>query len=125
MVQLSINGLPANDSGRFLVRLNEKYRAGIPRYGIARLTNAENSKSVKVLLLGHNDDSAIFMPYDIREALGADKGGVLAFTVQEVGLFGKIRWLLKTPDPAVHVPAWMAVISVVLGAVGVAITLWP
>jgi len=121
--QLPVKSLPPNDSGRLLVRLNERYRAGIPRYGIAQLTNAKNAKSVRVLFLGHVDDSAIFIPYDIRVALGVDKGGSLEFAVQKIGWLGKVCWLLKTPDPAVHVPAWLALTSVCLGAIGVVIAL--
>lgn len=123
MTKLPVKALPSNDTGRLLVRLNSKYRAGIPRYGIAQLMNSKNSKSVKVLVLGHEDETAIFMPYDIREALGANKGADLEFTVQKTRWFGKICWLLKTPDPAVHVPAWLALISVFLGSIGVAIAL--
>jgi hypothetical protein len=124
MTKLPVKALPSNDTGRLLVRLNRKYRAGIPRYGIAKLMNSNNSKSVKVLVLGHEDETAIFMPYDIREALGADKGADLEFTVQKTGWFGKVCWLLKTPDPAVHVPAWLALISVCLGTLGLAIALF-
>lgn len=124
MAQLPVKALPSNDSGRLLVRVNKAYRAGIPRYGIAKLTNTENSKSFRVLVLGHDDASAIFMPYDIREALGVDKGRNLNFTIKKVGCLGKIWWLLSTPDPAVHVPARLALISVLLGAIGIAIALF-
>ncbi|QPZ90643.1 hypothetical protein [Thioclava electrotropha] len=123
MTKLPVKALPANDSGRLLVRLNKAYRAGIPRYGIANLSNAENAKSVKVLVLGHDDGSAIFMPYDIREALGVDKGGSLNFSITKVRWPGKIGWLLKTPDPAVHVPAWLALMSVLLGVISITIAL--
>ena len=123
MTKLPVKALPPNDTGRLLVRLNIKYRADIPRYGIAQLMNSENDKSVKVLVLGHDDDTAIFMPYDIRKALGADKGADLEFAVQKTGWCGKVCWLLGTPDPAVHVPAWLALISVCLGALGVVIAI--
>ena len=123
MTKLPVKALPPNDTGRLLVRLNRKYRAGISRYGIAQLRNSENDKSVKVLVLGHDDDTAIFMPYDIRETLGADKGADLEFTVQKTGWFGKVCWFLGTPDPAVHVPAWLALISVCLGILGVVIAI--
>eukprot|EP00581_Thalassiosira_minuscula_P023235 CAMPEP_0184427976 /NCGR_PEP_ID=MMETSP0738-20130409/196957_1 /TAXON_ID=385413 /ORGANISM="Thalassiosira miniscula, Strain CCMP1093" /LENGTH=68 /DNA_ID=CAMNT_0026791731 /DNA_START=58 /DNA_END=264 /DNA_ORIENTATION=+ len=63
------------------------------------------------------------MPYDIRGALDADKGKALNFTVQKVGPLGKLKWLLNTPDPAVHVPAWLALVSVFLGVAGFAIAL--
>jgi hypothetical protein len=123
MTKLAVRALPTNDTGRQLVRLNINHRVGIPRYGIAQLMNSKNAKSVKVLVLGHDDEDAIFMPYDIREALGVRKGGNLEFSIQKVGSFGKICWLLRTPDPAVHVPAWLALISVCLGVLGVVIAL--
>jgi hypothetical protein len=57
--------------------------------------------------------------YDIRTALGVKKGGHIEFTVQKVRWLGRVCWLLKTPDPAVSLPAWLAVISVLLGVVGI------
>lgn len=124
MTKLPVRALPSNDTGRLLVRLNRKYRSGIPRYGIAQLMNAENGKSVRALVLGHDDDTAIFIPYDIREALGADKGANLEFSIQKTGWFGKICWLLGTPDPSVHVPAWLALISVCFGVLGAVIAIF-
>lgn len=123
MTKLLVKPLPSNDAGRLLVRLNCKHRAGVPRYGIVKLTNIRDSKSSKVLVLGHEDDSAIFMPYDIRAALGVAKNAELEFSINKVGWLGTLHWLLKTPDPAVHLPAWLALISVLLGVLGVLISL--
>lgn len=122
MQDFPVKALPSSDNGRLLVRLNIKYRDRILRYGIGRLTNSRNAKPVKTLLLGHDDDTAIFMPYDIREALGVSKGGSLSFTLQKVSWLGKVWWLLRTPDPAVQIPALLAVISVILGILGVVIS---
>jgi hypothetical protein len=121
---LPVDGLSPNDGGRLLVRVNVKYRVGIPRYGIARLTNSSNSKSLNVLVLGHDDAKAIFMPYDIRTELGVERGGQLDFTIKKVGWIGKVCWYLRTPDPAVHVPAWLALVSVILGALGLAVSVF-
>lgn len=121
MTKLPVRALPTNDAGRLLVRLNVKYRSDVPRFGIARLTNVENRKFEHVLVLGHDEDNAIFMPYDIREALGVDKGAELEFSIEGVGWVSKICWLLGSRDPAVHVPAWLALASVLLGALSVAI----
>ncbi len=123
-MKLPVKPLPSNDSGRLLVRLNVKYRPDIPRYGIAKLTNVTNGKIERALILGHDDDAAIFMPYDIREALGVDKGAVLDFSIKEVSWFSKVFWLLKSRDPAVHIPAYLALASVFLGVLGVAIALF-
>lgn len=124
MTKLPVRPLPSNDAGRLLVRLNTKYRTGISRYGIARVTNIQEAKSVNVLVLGHDDDGAIFMPYDIRVALGVAKCAELEFSIEKVRWLGKIHWLLNCPDPAVHIPAWLALISVLLGALGVFISLF-
>ncbi len=108
------------------MRLHDSYKDGIARYDIAKLSNTENSKSLLVLVLGHDDDSAIYMPYDIRRALGVDKGGKLDFSIEKVGKFGKLRWYFKTPDPAVHLPAWIAAVALgltVLGAILGAVSL--
>jgi hypothetical protein len=124
MINLPVKALPSNDSGRLLVRLNANHRPGIPRYGIAKLTNLKTSRSIKVLCLGHDDASAIFMPYDIREALGVNKSDDLDFTITKVGRVGAVLWLLNTPDPAVNIPAWMALASVVLGCFGILFALF-
>ncbi|WP_299739108.1 hypothetical protein [uncultured Roseobacter sp.] len=118
MHRLKIERLPSNDGGRLLVRVHKQYRNGIDRYGIAELRNAQNEKSVRVLVLGHERDDAIFMPYDIRTALGVKKGGDLEFSISPENWYGKLRWYLGTPDPAVHIPAWIALIALVLSVLG-------
>ncbi len=114
MTKLNVQRLPKADHNRLLVRLNIKYREGIDRYGIARITNTENSKSENVLVLGHDDDKAVFMPYDIHTALGLKKGDELDFTLKKVGFWGKLCWYVSSPDPAVQIPAWVAVGGLIL-----------
>ncbi|MEE3317894.1 MAG: hypothetical protein VX202_09010 [Pseudomonadota bacterium] len=118
MPKLPVKGLPSGDGGRLLVRVHDSHKAGIERYDIAELANTENGKSLLVLVLGHNDDDAIFMPYDIRRALDVDKGGELDFSIEKVGKCGKLRWYFTTPDPAVHVPAWIAAVALGLSILG-------
>lgn len=118
MPKLPVKGLPSGDGGRLLVRVHDRYKVGIERYDIAKLANTENGKSFLVLVLGHDDDGAIFMPFDIRRALGVDKGGKLDFSIEKVGKCGKLRWYFTTPDPAVHVPAWIAAVALGLSILG-------
>jgi len=70
------------------------------------------------VLLGHDDENTIYMAFDTRQALGIDKGQRLSFELTELGWLGKLRWYLKTPDPRIYIPAWLAVWSVVLGLLG-------
>jgi hypothetical protein len=125
MPKLPVKSLPSGDSGRLLVRLNHAHRSGVARYGIARITNNANAKSLNVLLLGHDQADAIFMPYDIREALNVDKGGSLDFSIKKVWWLGRLLWYVNSIDPAVHVPAWIAVTGLVLALIGLGIGTWP
>ncbi|RYE56999.1 MAG: hypothetical protein EOP18_03405 [Rhizobiaceae bacterium] len=125
MPKLHVEGPQASEAGRWLVRLNTKHRASIERYGVAQLTNNANGKALDVLLLGHDRDDAIFMPYDIRERLGAAKGGQLDFSLHKVGLWGLLRWYVRTPDPAVYIPAWIAVVGLALAIVGLVLAALP
>ncbi|WP_298089174.1 hypothetical protein [uncultured Sphingomonas sp.] len=65
------------------------------------------------------------MPYDIRERLGVAKGGELDFLLRKVGLWGLLRWYVRSPDPAVSIPAWIAVIGITLAIVGIVLTAMP
>lgn len=125
MPKLRVEGPQANEVGRWLVRLNICHRAGVERYGVARLTNNANGSGMDVLLLGHDRDDAIFMPYDIRERLGVAKGGELDFSLRKVGLLGLIRWYVRSPDPAVSIPAWIAVVGLTLAIVGIVLAALP
>ncbi|EGD58247.1 hypothetical protein Y88_0299 [Novosphingobium nitrogenifigens DSM 19370] len=125
MAKLRVEGPQASEAGRWMVRLNVKHRSGVERYGVARLTNNANGKALDVLLLGHNRVDAIFMPYDIRERLGIDKGGELDFSLRKVGLWGLLRWYVRSPDPAVFIPAWIAVIGLALAIVGLGLAALP
>lgn len=121
--KLTIKPLPASDSGRQLVRVHRKYRSGVPRYGLGKLTDAASNKSVTVLFLGHDDEDAIYIPFDIRYDLGVQKNDFLEFKIGKIGWIKKLWWYLNTKDPAVYIPAWIAVFSVVLGILSLVISL--
>lgn len=125
MPRLHVEGLPSGDAGRMLVRLHHEHRSGVERFGIARLSNRANGKSLDVLLLGHERADAIFMPFDIRERLGATKAGELDFSIRRVGWIGKLRWYVSSPDPAVHIPGLIAVIGMALAVIGLGASILP
>lgn len=90
-----------------------------------RVTNNANGRALDVLLLGHDRDDAIFMPYDIRERLGVVKGGSLDFSLRKVRLWGLLRWYVGSPDPAVSIPAWIAVIGLLFATLGLVLAALP
>lgn len=120
MPQLEVKGLDRSEWGSSIVRIHQTYRSGIGRYGVARITNtADRSRSCDAVLLGHDDDTAIYMAFDSRQALGVEKNERLSFEIKALGSFGKVCWYLRTPDPRIYIPAWLAVWSVGLGAIGI------
>jgi hypothetical protein len=95
----------------------------VSRWGVGKITNLDNGNTVTAVVLGHDRQYAIFMAYDMREALDLKKDSMANLQIERVSLFGKLRWYLCTPDPAVHVPAWLAFWSVVLGLLGLGLGL--
>ncbi len=59
------------------------------------------------------------MAFDTRQALGVKKNAQLDFELKALGWFDKLRWYLRTPDPRIFIPAWLAIWSVGLGVVGI------
>lgn len=114
MPNLKVKRLPTTDVGRLLVRLNISHR-----YGVAKIEKLENNQCILALVLGHVKKNAIFMPFDIRTALGVQKEDKLSFSIEQAHYSNKLLWYLRSPDPAVHIPAWLALISVALGIVGI------
>lgn len=119
MPELEVKGLDRTEWGSSIIRLHRSHRSGIGRYGVARIVNAADpSRSCDAVLLGHDDETAIYMAFDARQSLGVNKGQRLSFELEELGWFGKLIWYLKTPDPRIYIPAWLAAWSVVLGLLG-------
>ena len=122
MPQLEVKGLDRSEWGSSIVRMHKSYRSGIGRYGVARIINtADRSKSCDAVLLGHEDDTAIYMAFDSRQTLGVEKNERLNFELKALGWFAKVCWYLRTPDPRIYIPAWLAVWSVGLGVIGIAL----
>lgn len=125
MPTLAVASLPAGDAGRLLVRLNIAHRGGVPRYGIAKLTNLTTGVGRCVLVLGHDDPTKIFMPYDIRSALGIERDDQFTFSVAPVRMWGKLAWYAGSIDPAVSIPAWLSIIGLGAGVAGLVAAIIP
>jgi hypothetical protein len=112
------------DIGRRRVRVHYKKRWGSSRHCIVVLT-AASGKSVLASMLGHElDQNLILLDYDVRAELGVSKGQKIELVIERAGLTGTLRWYLGNADPAVHIPAWIAVWSLILGISGIAIGLY-
>lgn len=109
---LQVATLPKGDNGRHLIRLNYKHRGNIKRYGIGRITI--NNHSEIVLFLGHDDEKNIYIPFDIRNDFDIELGNIIDIQINNVCKFNRLQWYLKTKDPAIYIPAWIATVGLLL-----------
>ncbi|WP_027037087.1 hypothetical protein [Mesorhizobium ciceri] len=115
--QFKVGKAPSDDIGRGRVRVHYSRRDGAKRFTVFKISSGDQSFLASVL--GHEDeDDKILLDIDQRADLGAVEGGSIDLTLTRVGFCGRVRWYLSVPDPAVHVPAWLAMWSVALGALG-------
>ncbi|MRX33202.1 hypothetical protein [Aminobacter sp. MDW-2] len=109
----------ADDAGRGRVRIHYKRRGGAPRYSVMRLTSANRVQTL-VSALGHDEgEEEIWMDFDLRNRFGVKADDKIEITVSSAGPLDKLWWYLSAADPAVRIPAWLALWSVFLGAAGV------
>jgi hypothetical protein len=77
-------------------------------------------------VVGHYDDERIIkLDYDLRKTLGFKIGQEAQIEVKKCRLLGMIRWYLTVPDPLVRVPAYLALVSTMLGLISLVLALKP
>ena len=85
---------------------------------VCKLSTA--GKSTYALLRGKGDvtEAAIWLDERTRNHLGIAIGDEREFEFQPVGMRGQTRWAWNASDPSYRVSARLAVLSLVLGALG-------
>lgn len=117
-----------------MVRIPRDHRSGIENGAVVRINH--NGKRVFAIargLQGRNNDPVIVMDEFVRRKLGVGAGSKIeSNNIRAANRWEKLTWYLEATNPAVHVPAWVAaislglgVLSVLLGVVGVIISLRP
>ncbi|WP_457939813.1 hypothetical protein [Mesorhizobium sp. 10J20-29] len=108
---------PIDDIGRGRVRIHYSRRGGTKRFTVFRITR--DNQSFLASVLGHEHEAdKILLDIDQRADLGVVENESVVLVLKRVGFFGRVHWYLSVNDPAVHVPAWLTVWSVALGALG-------
>lgn len=74
--------------------------------------------------LGNRKDAVIQMDEFIRRRLGVSVNDQIdRCGIRRAKPLERVLWYLQATNPAVHVPAWLAVISIGLGVVSIVLTL--
>jgi hypothetical protein len=120
--RLSVLMIGEGDVYKDIVRVNETFRiiGGklLTEGSLGRLTCRE--RSVYVVIRGNQDreEAAIWMDGRTRDRLGISAGQQYEFGLRKAGCWGSFRWAIGSSDMAYRVMAYLAVLSVILGAAG-------
>lgn len=102
-----------------IIRVSRLDRGGIPSGQICKVTVEGRKKYFIVRGLSEEQNGQILMDDLSRQSLGVDLGKQYDFEIQIAGIIGKIWWACTVTDPGARIAAWLGVLSVALGFLGV------
>lgn len=106
------------DVAQDIVRLHKLRREGISRHSVVLLKHISGQKKY-VVALGHDGaEDEIRMDFDLREHFSLDVDTSTQFSVTDGGYRGKLAFLWKATAPSIYVPYRIALISLLLGIIG-------
>lgn len=112
-----VKGLGSGDASQDIVRIHYDNRKGIARHSVIELRRNDQKKNVVVL--GHDGEpNEIYMDIDLREHFSVTKEKAYDFDFHCVGFLGKVKYLLTATAPSTFIPAWISVLSLGLGVLG-------
>ena len=119
-MKLLVKGLGSSDTSQDIVRIHYNNRKGIPRHSVIELEF--NGRKKNVVVLGHDGNPFdILMDIDLRDHFGVAKDSEYEFDFKLAGFCGKATYLLRATAPSTFIPAWLSVVSLGLGLLGVVI----
>jgi hypothetical protein len=108
-----------------MVRIPEAFREGLPNRSICELKVGARSAIVFVRGWPGYINPDIAIDEAVREKLGVEIGESHVFKVRRLTRLGQFVWFLRASDPAVRLPAWLSVISLILGVIALGLGAWP
>lgn len=120
-----VSKCPDKHTGQGRALINYNKRDGTKRFQIVRLTGP-GGRFAYAAVVGHYDKEHIIkLDHDLRKALGVEVGQKVEMEVKKCRLLGILRWYLTVPDPLIRVPAYLALVSTVLGLLSVVMSIKP
>ncbi|MGC0052717.1 hypothetical protein ACNSPG_06575 [Brucella pituitosa] len=113
---LKVKEAQSDDVERGFVRLHKDERDGAGRFDVVRVKTGE--KELLAIVLPHDVKGTIWINTDGRSDLGLKVNDIREFTISKLNWWGRIEWYCTAKDPAIHIPASLAIISLGLGALG-------
>jgi hypothetical protein len=129
-MKLQVRKALAEDVYRDIARIPEAHRLDvggrlIPEGTVCRVL--AGCRKAFVVLRGKGDcsDAAIWLDERTRNLLNVNLGEEAEFQLKKVRLWGQLRWAWDSADAAYRVAARLAVLSVVLGLLGLGVAVIP
>ncbi|MCV3205745.1 hypothetical protein OHD62_05665 [Mesorhizobium sp. YC-39] len=118
-IRLMVGKAATGDIGRDILRINHADRPhGISRHDIVSVE--VNGRSAIVAIRGNDEPGVVNIDVDARDDLRVLPGETYEFELRRIW-FGKLRWYWNATDPATRVPTHIAVVSFILGVIGLAL----
>jgi hypothetical protein len=126
---LTVRQLPTEDIYKDLFRIPEHFRTDRDGRPILESTICEVSTGDRSILLwarGSTGDTTGVLRIDdkTRNALGVAWNSEHDFKLQPVRWLGQVKWACRASDQATRTAAWLGVLSVVLGFLGLILGIW-
>jgi hypothetical protein len=125
-IKLVVKKVPEADVYRDIARVPEAHRKDprgrtIPERSVCKLSTSGTSTFVLLRGNGETEEAAIWLDERTRNPLRIIANQEAVFEFHPVGLWGQTCWAWNAPDPSYFVVARLAVRSVVLGVIGLAL----
>ena len=125
-MKLTVRQIPRQDIYKDMVRIPETYRLDvhdqkIPEGTICKLSMLGRGKLLAVRGRLGMDRQEVFMDDKTRADLKVECGQDYDFQIRRTSWVGHIFWSARASDPAYRIPAKIALVSLILGVVGIAL----
>jgi hypothetical protein len=123
-VDLIVGPARTDDVFKDIVRINHHDRENVPAGRICKISICNRSRFLIARGLPESQRGKILLDDLAREALEVKVGSKYDFQINRVGLWGQLRWACSVSDPGARIAAWLGVLSLLLGLLGLAIGIW-
>jgi hypothetical protein len=128
VIKLVVKQADQQDVYRDIVRIQERYRTtsrGVPvkEGDVCKIVAEETGRSAIVILRGRHgaDEASVWMDERVRQELGLSAGDELSLRLEPRIWLGTWRWAIGSSDVAYRITAQLALLSVTLGLLGLAL----
>jgi hypothetical protein len=117
--KLRVYPLWREDVFKDIVRIPKQDRGGIREGSICTISTNGHTKQLIVRGLEETLNGGIMLDKITRDAMGNLQEGIsYDFTIKQTGIWGHIKWACTVADRGARISAWIGVISVGLGVLG-------